>query len=147
MVKFRPLDQKRLLGVAGRHAVITDRKLEEGGTDVGCTSGELLLLAIGSCATGSLRNFLKDSGLSVGGLEVDVSLEPSPVAGERDAIAIDVCLPNEVLDGRLDAIAAAAQSGRVVSRMRLGSRIVVRCRPSDAPLNSAAARQKVPVHE
>jgi uncharacterized OsmC-like protein len=121
MVKVRPLDQKRLLGVAGRHAVITDRKIEEGGSDVGCTSGELLLLAIGSCSTGSLRNFLKGSGLAVDGLEVDVDLEPSPVADERDAIAIRVSLPAEVLDGRIDEIALAAQSGRVVSRMRLGS--------------------------
>lgn len=143
MVKVRPLDGKRLLGVAGHHAVVTDRKIEEGGSDVGCTSGELLLLAIGSCATGSLRNFLKDSDLATDGLEVDVDLEPSPVAGECDAIAIRVSLPAEVIDGRLDEITAAAQSGRVVSRMRLGSRIVVRCRPSDA----FPARQKVHAHE
>jgi uncharacterized OsmC-like protein len=129
MVKVRPLDQKRLLGVAGRHAVVTDRKIEEGGSDVGCTSGELLLLAIGSCATGSLRNFLREASLPTDGLEIDVNLEPSPVAGERDAIAIDVSLPGEVLDGRADEIMTAAQSGRVVSRMRLGSRVVVRCRP------------------
>jgi organic hydroperoxide reductase OsmC/OhrA len=146
MVKVRPLDQKRLLGVAGRHAVITDRKVEEGGSDVGCTSGELLLLAIGSCATGALRNFLKGSGFPVDGLEVDVDLEPAPVAGERDAIAIRVCLPAEVLDGRLDAIATAAQSGRVVSRMRLGSRVLVRCQPSDVP-SMAAAREEATAHE
>ena len=143
MVKVKPLDQKRLLGVAGHHAIVTDRKIEEGGSDVGCTSGELLLLAIGSCATGSLRNFLKDSGLPVDGLEVDVNLEPSPV-GDRDAIAIDVSLPAEILVGRLDAIVTATQSGRVVSRIRLGSHVVVRCRPSDAP---STVRQKVPAYE
>lgn len=146
MVKVRPLDQKRLLGVAGRHAVITDRKIEEGGSDVGCTSGELLLLAIGSCATGSLRNFLEGSGLAVDGLEVDVELEPAPVAGERDAIVIRVCVPAEVLDGRFEAITAAARSGRVVSRMRLGSRVVVRCRRSEAP-SISAAREEATAHE
>jgi len=130
MVKVRPLDQKRLLGVAGHHAVVTDRKIEDGGSDVGCTSGELLLLAIGSCATGSLRNFLSKSGLATNGLEVDVQLEPPAEAGERDAIAIDICLPLDVLDGRADEITNAAQSGRVVSRMKLGSRIVVRCQPA-----------------
>ena len=130
MVKVRPLDQKRLLGVAGHHAVVTDRKIEDGGSDVGCTSGELLLLAIGSCATGSLRNFLSKSGLATNGLEVDVQLEPPAEPGERDAIAIDICLAADVLDGRVDEIADAAQSGRVVSRMKLGSRIVVRCQPA-----------------
>lgn len=130
MVKVRPLDQKRLLGVAGHHAVVTDRKIEDGGSDVGCTSGELLLLAIGSCATGSLRNFLNKSGLATNGLEVDVQLEAPAEPGERDAIAIDICLPAEVLDGRAEEIANAAQAGRVVSRMKLGSRIVVRCQPA-----------------
>ena len=130
MVKVKPLDQKRLLGVAGHHAVVTDRKIEDGGSDVGCTSGELLLLAIGSCATGSLRNFLSKSGLATNGLEVDVQLEPPTEPDERDAIAIDICLPSDVLDGRADEIADAAQSGRVVSRMKLGSRVVVRCQPA-----------------
>lgn len=133
MVKVRPLDQKRLLGVAGHHAVITDRKIEEGGTDVGCTSGELLLLAIGSCATGSLRKHLINWGLPTDGLEVDVELEPSPVPGDRDSIAIYISLPGTVLDGRIDEVAKASQSGRVVSRICLGSRVIVRCRRSDAP--------------
>jgi len=145
MVKVRPLDQKRLLGVAGHHAIVTDRKVEEGGGDVGCTSGELLLLAIGSCATGSVRKYLWGAGLATDGLEVDVDLEPSPVAGERDAIAIRISLPAEILDGRIDEITTASQSGRVVSRIRLGSRVAVRCRPSDA--SPADALRKVHAHE
>jgi len=145
MVKVRPLDQKRLLGVAGHHAIVTDRKADEGGGDVGPTSGELLLLAIGSCATGSIRKYLWKTGLATDGLEVDVDLEPSPVAGERDAVAIRVNLPAEILDGRIDEITTASQSGRVVSRIRLGSRVVVRCRPSDT--SPADALRKVHAHD
>lgn len=142
MVKVKPLDQKRLLGVAGHHAIVTDRKIEEGGGDVGCTSGELLLLAIGSCATGSLRKFLWAARLPTDGLEVDVNFEPSAVAGERDVIAIDICLPAAVLDGRLDEVTVASQSGRVVSRMRLGSKVVVRCRsPETSP--ASAPREEI----
>lgn len=146
MVKVRPLDQRRLLGVAGRHAVVTDRKIEDGGSDVGCTSGELLLLAIGSCATGSLRNFLWGCGLAADRLEVNVDLEASPTPGERDAIAIDIKLPAEILDGRTDEITSAAQSGRVVSRIRLGSRVVVRCQPADSPVGSPS-HQDLSAHE
>jgi uncharacterized OsmC-like protein len=140
MVKVRPIGQKRLLGTAGSHAVITDRKLEEGGSDVGCTSGELLLLAIGSCATGSLRNFLGKSGLSSESLEVNVDFGSSGQGDERDAVSIVVSLPAEVLDGNADRIAAAAQSGRVVSRIKLGSPVIVRCQTVDAPLGSASPR-------
>lgn len=147
MVKVRPLDQKRLLGVAGHHAVITDRKLDEGGTDVGCTSGELLLLAIGSCATGSLRKHLISWGLPAEGLEVDVELEPSPVPGDRDSIAIHIALPGAVLDGRIDKIIEASQAGRVVSRICLGSRVIVRCRRSDASPSSSDAHLEVTAHE
>ncbi len=48
-VTVRQLVGKKLLGVARRHVVITDRPVQDGGGDLGCTSGELLRLAIGSC--------------------------------------------------------------------------------------------------
>jgi uncharacterized OsmC-like protein len=146
MVNVRPLDQKRLLGVAGHHAIVTDRKPDEGGSDVGCTSGELLLLAIGSCATGQLRKFLWATDLPTDGLEVDVNFEPSPIVGDRDSVAIDIHLPMKVLDGRCEDIMTAAQSGRVVSRLRLGSRLVVRCLSADGP-SASVVSQEISVNE
>lgn len=140
MVTVRPIGQKRLLATAGRHALVSDRKIEEGGGDVGCTSGELLLAAIGSCATGSLRNFLDKAGLATDTLEVDVALEPSAKADERDAIAITVTLPPDIDDAQRQEIDAVAKSGRVVSRIVLGSRVLVRCQPS-TPENSSSDQQ------
>ncbi len=58
-VIVRRKEGKRLSCNAGPHEVVTDRKPEDGGTDAGCTSGELLLMAIGSCATGSVRTYLE----------------------------------------------------------------------------------------
>ncbi len=146
MVNVRPLDQKRLLGVAGHHAIVTDRKPDEGGGDVGCTSGELLLLAIGSCATGSVRKFLWAADLPIDGLTVDVNFVPSPVVGDRDSIGIDIHLPAKVLDGRAQDIMTASQSGRVVSRIRLGSRLVVRCLSADGP-SASVVSQEISVNE
>ena len=143
MVTVKPIGQKRLLASAGRHTVITDRKLEDGGSDAGCTSGELLLAAIGSCATGSLRNFLDKSGLTLDTLEVDVALEPSLNVEERDAIAITVNLPAETIDRRAEVIEAAAKSGRVVSRIVLGSRVIVRCQPTSRSLAPATHQQSL----
>jgi len=146
MVTVKPIGQKRLLATAGRHALVTDRKLEDGGSDVGCTSGELLLAAIGSCASGSLRNYLEDSGFTSDMLEVDVALEPSVNDAERDAIAITVNAPADVIDGRLEAIETAAKSGRVVSRMVLGSRVIVRCQPTGGS-SKPAIRSKASNHD
>lgn len=141
MVKVKPIGHKRPRATAGRHALVTDRKIEEGGEDVGCTSGELLLLAIGSCATGSLRNFMEASSLAGDTLEVDVSLEPSAKGGETDMIAIDVSLPADMIDANAEAIDVAARSGRVVSRMALGSPITVRCHPFLATVSTATNQQ------
>jgi len=119
------LEGKRLLCRAGRHEIVTDRKPDEGGTDSGCTSGELLLLAIGSCATGSLRNFLDQAGLPSAPLEVEVAFVASPRPGERDAIRILARLADGIPDGRIADVKAAALSGGVASRVRLGSAIEV----------------------
>lgn len=131
MVFVRPIAGKQLLGSAGRHTVITDRKADDGGTDAGCTSGELLLLAMGSCATGSIRKACAARGKPIDDIRVEVELSPPKKQGARDAILITVYLPQNVLADGIGPIADAAVSGGVVSRIALGSEIDVRCRPLD----------------
>lgn len=126
-VTVQPLEGRKLFGVARQHAVITDRPAQEGGGDLGCTSGELLLLAIGSCVTGALRNFLEQKGIQAKGLKVEVGFEASAVADARDRIAIALD-PGETLLGDTtdEALRCAATSGRVASRVKNGSEVVVR---------------------
>jgi hypothetical protein len=131
VVFVRPIGGKQLLGSAGRHTVITDRKTDDGGTDAGCTSGELLLLAMGSCATGSIRKAFAARGKAIDDMRVEVALSPPKTPGARDAILITVYLPQSVLAAGTDPIVDAAVSGGVVSRIALGSEIDVRCRPLD----------------
>ena len=126
-VSIRPIGGKQLLCAAGRHTLITDRKAADGGSDAGCTSGELLLLAIGSCATGSIRNDLLARGLPAEDLGVAVAFAPAPPGDARDAIAITVLLPQAVLDAGAAPVMAAAVAGGVVGRIRLGSVVDVRC--------------------
>jgi hypothetical protein len=132
VVFVRPVSGKRLLGTAGRHTVVTDRKLADGGTDAGCTSGELLLLAMASCATGSLRNALAAHTLAIDDIRVDVELTPPKAPAARDGILITVFLPARVLAAGIGPIVAAATSGGVVSRIKLGSDIEVRCQPIES---------------
>lgn len=121
---------RKLRCTVGRHVVVTDRRIEDGGSDAGCTSGELLLAAAGSCAAGSTRRFLDDAGLPSGDLAVDVGLEPAGNGG-RDTIVIAVHLPPGC-DGCDDEwIERAALSGGVVSRLALGSTIRFVCHRAD----------------
>ncbi len=122
----RQLDGKRLLGVARSHALITDRPEDEGGSDTGFTSGELLLLAIGSCCTGSLRGYLEAQGRTVRDLEVMVHFEPGVEGAVRDRIVITLKLDHRDYHGDPERIKAAATSGGVASRLMATSDVEVR---------------------
>lgn len=125
-VTVRDLGGKQLLGTARHHAVVTDRTRDEGGSDTGCTSGELLLLAIASCSAGSLRAFFEQRGAPCGNLKVDVYFEPAAVPDRRDRIVIAPRLDERARGLDTAAIRSAVMSGGVVSRMNLGSDVEVR---------------------
>jgi organic hydroperoxide reductase OsmC/OhrA len=132
VVFVRPIAGKKLLGSAGRHNVVTDRKEADGGSDAGCTSGELLLLAMASCATGSIHNALAAHKLGTNDIRVEVNLVPPKTSGARDGILITVYLAPPVLAADLDAVVTAAVSGGVVSRIKLGSDVAVACKPLES---------------
>ena len=136
MVFIRPIAGKKLLGSAGRHTLVTDRKTSDGGTDMGFTSGELLLLAVASCATGSIRKTLTQQAIPADDIAVEVDLVPPKDATDRDGILITVFVDQSVLAASAASIIAAATSGGVVSRVQLGSEIEVRCRPlAESPIS------------
>lgn len=122
----RRIAGKKLEARARDHHIVTDRPPDEGGSDAGCTSGELFLMAVGSCSTGSLRNFLEAQHAPVEGLQTALTFEPSSQPGARDKIVITVTLPAGLGAFSDEEIGAAATSGRVVSRVKLGSEIEVR---------------------
>ncbi len=130
MVEIERLEGKKLLGTAGRHSLVLDRKLEDGGGDCGFTSGEMLQLAIGACAAGSVRNFLEERGLPARPLRIRIAFAARE--GGRDDIVIALQLPRAALSAGMDAVAAAACSGGVVSRIRLGSTVLVECEPIES---------------
>jgi hypothetical protein len=117
---------KQLRCAVGRHVVTTDRPVADGGGDAGCTSGELLLLSIGSCAAGSTRSALEARGVACMDLAVEIGFEPSPTGAARDLIVISVALPAAATAVDLPALEAAILDGGVVGRLRLGSELAVR---------------------
>lgn len=129
MVSVRPIAGKKLLGTAGGHNVVTDRKPADGGTDAGCTSGELLLIAIASCATGSIRNALAARDLPHDDIRVEADFVAPKENGARDGILITVFLSQPVLDCGTAPIIEAATAGGVVSRLVQSSHIDICCRP------------------
>ena len=125
-VTVRRIGAKQLLGTARHHAVITDRTVEAGGTDIGCTSGELLLLAIGSCCMGGLRQYFESAGEPCSNLSVDVFFEPHENPQQRDRIVICVKPDPQSRSFDVDALTRAATAGGVTGRIALGSDVQVR---------------------
>lgn len=127
-VRVERQEGRRLLCSARQHSVVTDRPVADGGTDAGCMSGELLLMAIGSCVTGRLRNTLEAAGLPSMPLAVEVSFEPSAAGGKRERIAVDVIVPAALDDAGVALAGREALTGGVGSRMAAGSEMIVRVR-------------------
>lgn len=127
-VRVERQEGRRLQGTARQHRVVMDRTREDGGTDAGCTSGELLLLAIGSCVTGRLRNTLEAAELPATPLAVEVSFEPSARGEKRPRIAVDVIVPAGLDEAGVALAEREALTGGVGSRMAAGSEMVVRVR-------------------
>jgi putative redox protein len=125
MIKVEQQPGKQLRLTARGHTVIADRPVADGGSDTGCTSGELLLMAIGSCCAGSVRNYLEQRGTSCADLRVDVAFEPTGPQ-MRDRIAVTLHLPIGCRAADRGALTAAATAGGVTSRLKLGSTVVVR---------------------
>lgn len=125
-VILRSASGKQLRGAARQHVVVTDRPAAEGGTDSGCTSGELLLLAIGSCAAAGLRGHLEARRLPTDNFSLEVFFEAHEDRGRRDRIVICVNLDESARGADPAAIRAAATTGGVTGRIALGSELVVR---------------------
>ncbi len=119
------LSGTQLLGTARNRNVVTDRPLDEGGTDAGFTSGEMLLLAIGSCASGSLRRHFIDQGTPCQSLSLDVRFNAPVAPGRRDCIVIDLTVDESLCADR-DRLRNAVLSGGVTSRIAAGSDMDIR---------------------
>lgn len=128
-ISIRQLEGKQLLGTARHRSVVTDRKVEHGGTDAGFTSGELFLLAIGSCAMGSVRSFFEARDVRCAGMAASVFFEPV-APGAADLVVIEFSLPPSLAGLDTGGLAEAAVSGGVTGRIRSGTAIEVRLAPS-----------------
>ena len=123
-VSLRQLENKQILGQAGLHSLITDRKIEDGGQELGFTSSELLLLAIGSCALANIRKCACEHAINIMPIELAVQYKENP-NGARDLIEIILILRKDLGLAEFELIAKAARSGGVTGRLNELSGLVV----------------------
>lgn len=124
---------KALLGRVRNHVVVTDRPLTNGGHDLGCTSGELLLMSLGSCVMGSLASHVEQHALPIELVRTDVFIEQSSVPDGFGRLVITAELDGALTSDDLRALTEIAGSGRVVRRLRGSTQIDIRMVCSSAP--------------
>lgn len=115
-VSLKQLSGKQILGQAGFHSLLTDRKKSDGGDDLGFTSSELLLLSIGSCALANIRRCSQENNISIEPIQLDVQYTNNP-AGGRDLIEVLLFLEHDLPDIQFAQISQAARSGGVTGRL------------------------------
>jgi len=132
VAQVRLLQGKTLVGSARGHSLRTDRPLANGGSDLGPTSGELLLIAIGSCVVGTLNGFLTAGGETPDGLTATVRFDAAAGAEKFGRILVDVRIPGVAGAEQRPELVAAAGAGRVTQRIRAGSEVAIRIVGDDA---------------
>lgn len=123
------VEHRTLLGRARQHSVLTDRPGDFGGHDRGCTSGELMLLAIGSCVVGNIARCAAERDIMLQYLHAEVSVADTPDDGSYGPVDVMVELTAELSDDDLAALRVAARSGRVTGRVSRNTEIRIRLEP------------------
>lgn len=124
-VSVERMDKTAAKGMARHHKIITDRTSESGGTDNGPTSGELMLLAVGSCVVGTSRMYIEDHDLSVSHIRADVTVENMEGTDNYGAIHVELDVGEGINDEGRAGIMKAANSGRVTCRLKKASDVVI----------------------
>jgi putative redox protein len=89
----RYLNGKKLENAVGRHRIISDQPVSEGGTDAGPTPPELLLASLGACAGHYAVEYLRARSLPLTGLEIRVFAEKGTHPARLASFRIEVGLP------------------------------------------------------
>ena len=89
----RHLDGKKFETIVGRHRIITDQLISDGGGDAGPTPPELLLASLGACAGHYAVEYLRARSLPLAELEIRVSAAKGTGPARIASFRIEVSLP------------------------------------------------------
>lgn len=89
----RYLDGKKFETTVGRHRILSDQPVSNGGTDAGPTPPEFLLASLGSCAGHYAVEYLRARSLPLSDLEIHVSAEKALQPARLASFHIEVIVP------------------------------------------------------
>jgi len=103
LVSVEHLEGTKLSVSVGPHEILSDRPTDEGGTDTGPMSSELLVAALGACMAGRLVRYCQSKEIPCTGLCVDLASELAEDGSRVAGVAIDITLPEGFPEDRIIA--------------------------------------------
>lgn len=91
----------------GRHALVIDQPVEDGGADDGPTPTELFVASLASCAAFYAGRFLRRHDVAPEGMTVSASFEMADRPARVGSIKLTLCVPHALgndLAARLQAV-------------------------------------------
>jgi putative redox protein len=108
------------------HAVVVDRPVDKGGTDLGFLGGELLLASEGGCFLSNLVAAAKAREIRLDRVDVMVRGTQADAPPRFAAIALDVAIESDASDEEIAKLLQIAERGCIVSNtLRQGTELTV----------------------
>jgi uncharacterized OsmC-like protein len=101
-----------------QHKLTLDVPAGEGGTDTGPTPVELLAAALGACMAMHIAKYCKAAKLPHEGFGIDLDFQLAKDPLRIGSITVDINLPPNVPEDRLEAVKRAAQQCTVKNTLK-----------------------------
>ncbi|MGI8644143.1 MAG: OsmC family protein [Thermomicrobiales bacterium] len=125
-VRVRMVEGSMSVASGRGHAVVVDRPVDKGGTDLGFLGGELLLASEGGCFLSNLVAAAKAREIRLDRVDVMVRGTQADAPPRFAAIALDVVIESDASDEEIAKLLQIAERGCIVSNtLRQGTELTV----------------------
>lgn len=125
-VRVRMVEGAMSVASGRGHAVVIDRPVEKGGTDLGFLGGELLLASEGGCFLSNLVAAAKARGITLDRVNVMVRGTQADAPPRFSAVALEVEIVSDAAADEIAKLLQIAERGCIVSNtLRQGTELTV----------------------
>jgi uncharacterized OsmC-like protein len=124
-VEIEQIDGRRFKIRARGMEAIVDDTAEAGGPDDGFRPTELLMGALGSCMAGTMLNFARNQGISVGGITLSIEEEAAERPQRIGRISVSMRVRASCTENQVASRVRVAAACKIHNTLERGSEIAL----------------------
>ncbi len=117
---------------SGRHRVVTDQPVEDGGHDAGMSPVELFVGSLASCVGYFIGQFCERHGISRDGLTVDAEWEMAESPHRAGKVNLAIHLPHRLTPEQKERLLKVAQGCTVHQSVVVAPNVAIQLNPHTA---------------